>query len=146
MIKRRWHIAGSVLVLGFQLAGCGLTNDVPKPATSKPVVAKPAEDPAKSQRHPPMAVTKPAKPASPDELIGLDESGVRKVLGSPAETRNDNAARILSYRHSAGCALDVIFFMDLKAGDLRVLSYQWNSDGARSRDAASCYAELRVTS
>ena len=144
MIKRRWHIAGSVLVLGFQLAGCGLTNDVLKPATSKPVVAKPAEDPAKSQRHPPMAVTKPAKPASPDELIGLDESGVHKLLGSPAEMRNENAARILSYR-SVGCALDVILFMDMKAGDLRVLSYQWTGDGSRPHEASRCYAELHVT-
>ena len=147
MIKRRWHLAGSALALGFLLAGCGLMNDAPKPETSKPVVvAKSVEEPAKPQRHPTMAVTKPAKPPSPDELIGLDENGVRKFLGSPAETRNDNAARILSYRRSAGCALDVIFFMDLKAGDLRVLSYQWNGDGTRRRDAASCYAELHVTS
>jgi len=147
MITRRWHIAGSVLVLGLQLGGCGLTSDAPKPAASNPVVAKPVEkveESGKSQRHPPSA-TKPAKPPSPDELIGLDESGVRKLLGSPAETRNDNAARILSYRRSVSCALDVILFMDLKVGDLRVLRYQWNSNGSRPREASRCYAELHVT-
>jgi hypothetical protein len=146
MITRRWHIAGSVLVLGLQLGGCGLTNDAPKPETSNPVVAKPVEkvgEPAKSQRHPPSA-PKPPKAPSPDELIGLDESGVHKLLGSPAEMRNDNAARILSYR-SVGCALDVILFMDLKAGDLRVLSYQWTGDGSRPHEASRCYAELHVT-
>jgi len=102
------------------------------------------EESGKSQRHPPSA-TKPAKPPSPDELIGLDESGVRKLLGAPVETRNDNAARVLSYRRSVGCALDVIFFMDMKAGDLRALSYRWIGDGNRPREAASCYAELHVT-
>jgi len=146
MITRRWHIAGSVLVLGLELGGCGLTDDVPKPATSTPLVTKPVgkvEEPAKSPQHPPSA-TKPAKPPTPEELIGLGESDVRKLLGAPAETRDDNAARILSYR-SVGCAFDVIFFMDLKAGDLRVLSYQWNNDGARTHAAKSCYAQLRVT-
>jgi hypothetical protein len=81
MITRRWHIAGSVLVLSLQLSGCGLTNDAPKPAASNPVVAKvveKAEEPAKSQRHPPSAPKQPKAP-SPDELIGLDESGVHKL-------------------------------------------------------------------
>ena len=149
MITRQWYIVGSVLALSFQLGGCGLTNDPPKPVASNPVVSKPAEKaetPQQPVRHPPSAMPKPAKPSSPDDLIGLDENGVRKVLGSPVETRNDNAARILVYRHSVGCALDVILFMDLKAGDLRVLSYQWNGGGAKPREATKCYAELQVTS
>jgi metal-dependent amidase/aminoacylase/carboxypeptidase family protein len=77
-------------------------------------------------------------------LVGLDEGGVRKLLGAPAETRTDGAARILAYR-AASCGLDVIFFMDVKAGDLRVVSYQWDDNGGtRPQVAKGCYAEFRV--
>ncbi len=149
MIIRQWHIAGSVLVLAFQLGGCGLINDLSNPAASKPMASKPAEkseEPLPPRRHPSPPSTKLAKVPSPDDLIGLDETGVRKLLGVPTVTRNDNAARIFSYHHSIGCTLDVIFFMDMKAGDLRVLSYQWNGGGAKPREPTKCYAELQVTS
>jgi hypothetical protein len=122
----------------------------PSPPPSQPVVAKPvekpAEPPAKPQRHPSSTAPKPAKApaASPEELIGLDESGVRKLLGAPAEIGTAGAARILSYR-SVTCTLDVLFFMDLKAGDLRVASYEWDNGGNRPQPAKGCYSELRVT-
>lgn len=157
MIMRRRLVAdimnaGPALVLCFQLGACALLEETPAPAatpSSAPVVAapveKPAAPPAKVERRPPPPTRQPkAPPASPDELVGLDEGGVRKLLGAPAETRTDGAARILSYR-SVGCTLDVIFFMDLKAGDLRVLSYQWdNTPGNRTQAIKGCYSELRV--
>jgi len=126
------------------------TSVPPTPPPAPPVVAKPvekpAEPPAKPQRHPSSAAAKPAKaPApSPEELIGLDESGVRKLLGAPAEIETNGAARILSYR-SATCTLDVLFFMDMRAGDFRVASYEWDSSGSRPQAAKGCYSELRVT-
>jgi len=120
----------------------------PPPPPSNPVmtkpVEKPVEPPAKPQRR--WTVAKPAKapPPSPEELVGLDESGVRKLLGAPAEMRTDGAARILSYR-SVTCTLDVLLFMDLKAGDFKVASYEWDNSGSRPQAAKGCYAELRVT-
>lgn len=157
MIMRRRLAADIVktlpaLALCLQLAACaqqdvGHPPDVTPPA--KPVVAAPVEKPAvlpaKPQHQASPPVARPAKtpPASPEELVGLGESGVRTLLGAPAETRTDGAARIFTY-HSAACSLDVIFFMDLMAGDLRVLSYQWNGNGGRMQTAKSCYPELRV--
>ncbi|PKU25582.1 hypothetical protein [Telmatospirillum siberiense] len=157
MIMRRWLHArivttGTAVVLCAQLGACALLHDEPsepaapppppKPTAEAPTV-KPAPSPAKPEKRTASPTTRQAKapPASPEELIGLDETGVRKFLGSPAETRTDGAARILSYR-SVGCTLEVIFFLDLKAGDLRVLNYQW--DGNRTQAAKGCYSELRV--
>ncbi len=142
--------AGPPLALCFQLGACALPDRDPAPPPPSPPVAaapvdKPTPPPPKAERRSPPAAARQSKapPASPDELVGLDEGGVRKLLGAPAETRTDGAARILSYR-SVGCTLEVIFFMDLKAGDLRVLDYQWDSSGNRTQAAKGCYPELRV--
>lgn len=155
MIMRRRTVAlfvkaGPALALCLRLGACTPLEDQPAPATPPPPIVtapveKPPLPPAKVERRPSSVPTRQPKtpPASPDELVGLDEGGVRKLLGAPAETRTDGAARILSYR-SVGCTLDVIFFMDLKAGDLRVLSYQWDSSGNRNQSIKGCYPELRV--
>lgn len=152
---RRWLHARIIKTaiaasLCAQLGACALRDEAsspPPPPPSQPAAAAPAEKPAAAPAKPEKRVnaqtTKHAKtpPASADELIGLDEAGVRKLLGPPAETRTDGAARILSYR-SVGCTLEVIFFLDLKADDLRVLNYQW--DGNKTQIAKGCYSELRV--
>jgi hypothetical protein len=145
--------AGSALLLCFQLGACALLEEEPAPKTPpppKPAVSTPAPvpvlPPVKPERQTTGPATRPTKPppTSPDELVGLDEGGVRRLLGMPTEIRTDGAARILSYR-SVACTLDVIFFLDLKAGDLRVLSYQLDNNPNRTQAAKGCYAEMRVT-
>ncbi len=135
--------------MGIQLAGCSfLPNaDAPStaPARSAPPVSsgKPVKPPASASASRPAPVKPGSKaPANPEELVGLDEDGVRKLLGSPANTRNDGAARILTYRTSR-CALDVILFFDVNAGNLRVLSYQLDEGRARPAVDKRCYGEFR---
>jgi hypothetical protein len=125
------------------LAACGLTGGDKPPPPSRP--AEPHPSPAAATRPvvpppPPRPATQSAKPtpSSPDELVGLSEDGVRKLLGGPVEARADGAARILAYRAGA-CALDVILFMDVTQGELRVLSYDLKSPAAHG-----CYASLRA--
>jgi hypothetical protein len=145
-------IPGSILVLCLWLVACVQGDETPLPAAispSKDVSAQPSEkqvEPPKLQRRAPPPALKPGKTPlpSPEELVGLDETGVRKILGAPSETRTDGAARILTYR-SVSCVLDVILLMDLKAGDLRVASYQWvENGGSRPSGSKGCYGELRV--
>lgn len=143
-------IAGPVVALCAALGACALPDEAPPPPASPPktpAVSAPVERPPAPPVKPEKRMNQPAArqkapTASPDELIGLDEAGVRKLLGPPAETKTDGAAKILAYR-SVGCTLEVVFFLDLKAGDLRVLDYQW--DGNKVQAAKGCYAELRVS-
>lgn len=131
------------------LAGCSYLGIEPPANPFRPEVA-PTSPPAATKATPatPPATTRPpaahrqVKPvATPAELVGLDEAEVRNLLGNPAEARSEGAARILSYRN-AQCALDVILFLDVKAGDLRVLSYQLN-DTPRPAAGPACYDGLR---
>lgn len=131
------------LALALSLAACGqLSENTPPAASSAPAA------PAKHAPTAPRPVAKPSatpedpvvKPsATPEELIGLDEPAVQKLLGAPIEAHDDGPARVLSYR-ARGCSLDVIFFLDLKAGALRVASYQLEPP-VRPK---SCYNELRT--
>jgi hypothetical protein len=136
------------LATSLTLAACETPQEpppAPQPVALQPPpqpVEKPAP-PAAKPAHPP-APHRPAKPQAhtPDELVGLDENGVRRFLGAPAEIGTDGPARILSYR-APSCALDVVLFMDVKAGDLRVLSYQWADASAKPAGPKTCYTLLR---
>lgn len=143
----------SALCVG--LSACAL----PWPATPEPAIpatVPPAKPPPPDEGRAPARThaartTSPARAnkaperrnaVTPDELIGLDEAGVRSLLGDPGEARSEGVARILSYRGKGSCALDVIFFMDVKAGGLRVLSYRMKDAQSRAADRA-CYVALR---
>jgi hypothetical protein len=96
---------------------------------------------------PPVPPPKPPAPHQseksvyvPDELIGLDQPGVVKLLGYPMDSRNEGAARVLTYR-GRNCQLDVILFLDVKSGTERVLSY--DQQPSAGKNAAACYAALR---
>jgi hypothetical protein len=132
------------------LAGCVDQKDAappPPPASAAlPVPATPevkAPDPV----IPPVPPPKPPIPRQPektlyvpDELIGLDQPGVVKLLGFPMDSRNEGAARVLTYR-GKNCQLDVILFLDVKSGLERVLSY--DQQPSAGKNAAACYAALR---
>lgn len=128
------------LALAIGLTACSqIPGTAPSPSPSAPAPA-PAPAPV-TVKHP--AAAPPARPvakpsATADELVGLDEGEVRKRLGTPAEARDEGPARILAYK-GHGCALDVILLMDVKAGTLRVATYE--VDGAKP--AGSCYSELK---
>ena len=134
------------------LAGCAdLRDDGPPPpppqaeqiALLPPIPAEPEPAglvPPVPQRKPPMPKLPEKALYFPDELIGLDNPGVVKLLGNPLDSRNEGAAHVLTYR-GKNCQLDVIFFLDVKTGTERVLSF--DQQPAAGRTAATCYAALR---
>ena len=150
--SRRYMI---VLAVGLQLAACATAPETTSaahppppapPAAWTPAVPPPKPAPQPPSKRIPVPPPKPAppEPGNPDELINLNEEAVIRLLGPPATTHNDGAARILSYQ-SDGCGLDVILFLDVKDGTLRVLSYQLNDSRGQGAKVAACYDELRST-
>lgn len=136
------------LSLSLLLAACNAAGSGNAPST--PTAAKPQAS-TNTAKAPPAGPPPAPRPGSAkagastgtlDELVGLDEDGVHKLLGTPAGVRSEGAARILSYK-AGTCALDVILFLDVKGGDLRVLSYELDSGSPRPAKARACYGELR---
>lgn len=149
-MRRIRHIA---VMLGLlSIAGCADHTPVTAPPSQPPaevpppppVVSPPQLIPPVPPPKPPVPPkTQPEKPPVPTaaELIGLDRDGVTRLLGDPADTRNEGAARVLTYRGKANCQLDVIFFLDVKTGTERVLSFEQQPDSGKH--GAACYAALR---
>ena len=132
------------------LAGCVDQKDAAPPP---PPVVVPQSVPPTPEVAPPPSVVPPVPPPKPpvpklpektvyvpDELIGLDQVAVVKLLGSPLDSRNEGAAHVLTYR-GKNCQLDVILFLDVKSGTERVLSY--DQQPSAGRNAAACYAAIR---
>ena len=131
------------------LAGCadkeGAAPPPPPPPAPAPLPAPETSMPA--PLIPPVPPPKPPVPKLPDktvyvpdELIGLDQPGVLKLLGSPMDSRNEGTAHVLTYR-GKNCQLDVILFLDVKSGTEWVLSY--DQQPSTGKNATACYAALR---
>lgn len=140
-----------IALLGvLYLAGCENPRHAASPLPPQPIslpVPPAPEVTAPQPAVPPVPPPKPPAPRQPektvyvpDELIGLDQTGVVKLLGYPMDSRNEGAARVLTYR-GKNCQLDVILFLDVKSGTERVLSYDQQPSAGRT--AAACYAGLR---
>ena len=132
------------------LAGCAEPKDAappPLPPLAPLPVPPTPEVKAPETVIPPVPPPKPPLPRQPektvyvpDELIVLDQPAVMKLLGSPIDSRNEGAARVLTYR-GKNCQLDVILFLDVKSGTERVLSY--DQQPTAGKNAAACYAAIR---
>ncbi len=139
-----------IALLGvLYLAGCADKEDValPPPPPPAPLPAPEPEAPEPPTLIPPVPPHKPPIPKLPektvylpDELIGLDQPGVTRLLGNPVDSRDEGAAHVLTYR-GKNCQLDVILFLDVKSGTERVLSY--DQQPSAGKVAAACYAALR---
>ena len=141
----------TIALLGvLYLAGCEDPRHAAPPPSPTPVslpaplTPEVAAPPAMAPPVPPPKPPLPRQPEKtlyiPDELIGLDQPGVVKLLGYPMDSRNEGAARVLTYR-GKNCQLDVILFLDVKSGTERVLSY--DQQPSAGKNAAACYAALR---
>lgn len=150
-MRRSRHV---VLLLGLlSVAGCVDRNSTTAPPSQAPAEAPPPPPPVVSppQLIPPVPPPKPPAPPKPAldkspaptaaELIGLDRDGVSRLLGDPADSRTEGAARVLTYRGKSNCQLALIFFLDVKTGAERVLSYEQQPDSGKH--GAACYAALR---
>lgn len=141
-----------IALLGvLSLGGCKEWQEEPPPPPAP--VPLPVPAPPTPEVSPPATVVPPVPPPKPpvpklpekivyfpDELIGLDQNAVVKLLGSPLDSRNEGAAHVLTYR-GKNCQLDVILFLDVKSGTERVLSY--DQQPSAGKIAAACYAALR---
>lgn len=147
--------------VAVMLGGCMSVGDRPsvpvKPAPaapapaaiaefSPPVVATPAVPPTPAPR--PRRVVRETKPISeqatlrdklvlidPDKLIGMDPRGVQKLLGAPAQVKNDDLSREWVYA-SPGCSFRVFFYPNLNSASFRVLKYGSSGDGGELLDVS----------
>jgi len=119
-----------VLLLGA-CSGADLPPDGdgdPEAGAKTPVVTAP---PA---RRPEVARTEPkvdpgstaAERYHPRQLIGLDRTQLRKLLGFPDEVRDEASSLIWSFQ-GRECVLDVALYSSVEGADLRVLQYNVES-------------------
>ena len=81
---------------------------IKKASRVKPVSRAPSQDKAAA--------------IDPDSLIGMEPSEVRKILGTPARTRNDQLPREWIYG-TQRCSFRVFFYPNLNTASFRVLKY-----------------------
>ena len=147
----------SALTLGFvalSLGGCmslaektppssaelrGSVAEVEPPAE---LVVAPPEEPAPRIKK--VSRVKPASRApsqdkaaaiDPDKLIGMGPSDVRKLLGTPARTRNDQLPREWVYG-TGRCSFRVFFYPNLNTASFRVLKYGSNDGNGELIDTS----------
>jgi len=119
---------------------------------ARPPAAKPADAklPAGVSAVPPRPAPAPAEEggggadrpqlAKLDDLVGLDEAGVQRLLGRPQGVRQQVPATVWTYL-TDGCRLDLFFFHNLKAQRLQTLTYEVSSRKAAA-DAGACRKEF----
>jgi hypothetical protein len=155
----------AIIILALALlAGCQLVPAEPRePAASTPAngaVATqiPNTDAPKTRsvaRRPDDGEPRRARPAAPpapeplamdpDKLIGMSQEETTAILGRPVSVANLAPATVWSYR-SAGCELDVFFYMDLGARMFRVLAYEMKAIRQDAQAERNCVGRIRAAS
>ena len=79
-------------------------------------------------------------PSQP-ELIGLDQSGAMHLLGPATEKSDEPPATVWRYK-TAGCELDLFFYLDLRSGRMRTLHYSFKGEGAEVARRQECWRSL----
>jgi hypothetical protein len=153
---------GCVTILAMTLEGCMTLGDSvppsPEPAVPPPVAlaAPPQEEPAPKPEPKPVPKKKArprAEPASrveqhptidPKTLIGLDQAGVRRILGSPSGVKSDNLSLTWIYRASS-CSMQVVFYPSLEDASFHVLKFSGsNKDGSPSPPSDACVNRILI--
>jgi hypothetical protein len=146
--------AAAVGLVAITLSGCMTLGDNPTPPVepapapvaelAPAVVPQPAPTPAPR----PKRIARETKPIpelralrdklvliDPHSLIGMDTKGVQKLLGTPAQVRNDDLSREWVYA-SPGCSFRVFFYPNLNSASFRVLKYGSNGDSGELLDVS----------
>jgi hypothetical protein len=76
----------------------------------------------------------------PQELIGLDHTALRRVLGKPAQTRNEMTAQVWQYV-TGDCVVDLYLYDD-ESGALKVTYVEARSRTAEPTPTARCLKSL----
>jgi hypothetical protein len=82
-----------------------------------------------------------ASPPQIDELIGLDESGIRSVLGNPTSREDHAPTKRWVYRLKQ-CTMNVTFYPEVETRQFHALNYEVNSDDGSAKRQQSCVAEF----
>ena len=148
-----WRIAALGIVLGTMLSGCaGVKNwlspkevAVQPPPTSQqpaPQPAPPAPKPRRQVRET-HEVKEPEKVASidPNNLIGLDPSGVQHLLGAPSNVSKGDPSLVWTY-NGQSCSFQIIFYPDIKTAAFHALKY--NGGGNNNDQAENVQACIRT--
>ena len=107
--------------------------------------SKPTEGAAGPESSPPSSdLTSPGRQGqipSQAELIGLDQSGVLRLLGPATEKSDEPPATVWRYK-TASCELDLFFYLDLRSGNMRTLHYAFKGEGAQVARRQECWRSL----
>ncbi len=140
-----------MLLTAVALAGCVAppaqerrAADAASPSR-KDAVAAIAQAPRQQAALPPVPVPPPrerqAGVVAPERLVGLGEADVRALIGEPASVREEAPALVWRYA-SAGCGLEVFFYMDLASQTFRALSYELKPKVPHGLAGSACLASL----
>jgi hypothetical protein len=138
----------------FLLAACQVPQHALKTATTAaPTQAEPADTakPTIAPQPTPLAAT-PAVAhgdailptamrlsGDPKELLGLDHSSIRRVLGKPAQVRHELSAQVWQYV-TGDCVVD-LYLYDLEGG-LKVTYVEARSRSAETAPTGRCLKSL----
>ncbi len=147
--------AAAVGLVAITLSGCMALGDTPalpvEPAPAPVAEFAPAvvaQPPPPTPAPRPKRVARETKPIpelralrdkliqiDPHSLIGMDTRGVQKLLGTPAQVRNDDLSREWVYA-SPGCSFRVFFYPNLNSASFRVLKYGSSGDSGEVLDVS----------
>lgn len=158
---RRAALASLVAVL----AACAQEAPTPPPAPAPvtqpvppPVVKRRPPAQAKKKTTPPLreeaGPPEPAGPTQPqqeasiapqpapavpstNELVGLDEQRATQLLGPATVTDTKSPATVWHYK-SSRCELDLAFYMEMRSGRKRTLSYDFKGDAQTPEQRRAC--------
>ncbi len=107
---------------------------------SPPVTIPPLPKP-KHQDREPKEVEKVAT-IDPNRFIGLDPSGVAKLLGPPSTVAKGDPSLVWTYV-AAGCAFRIFFYPDLKTASFHALKYGgFGGNGEQISLSQSCIRNI----
>lgn len=82
---------------------------------------------------------------APERLVGKSEDDIRRLIGEPANVREEPPAVVWNYS-SAGCGLSVFFYMDMASQTFRALTYDLKPKQPGGLVGGACLASLRPAS
>lgn len=151
----------AVLLIAAALGGCSYLGIGTEPGGGTAGERPPVEKPGATAARPPLPVPPPTErppaeqssieppppteqppPIAPERLVGLTEDQTRALIGSPAAVRDEPPAKVWTYG-SAGCGLDVFFYLDLASKTFKALTYEVTPKGAHGLQGSACLASLQ---
>ncbi len=76
------------------------------------------------------------------QLIGLDQSAAKRLLGTATEQSEAPPATVWRYR-SPTCELALFFYLDLRSGKMRTLHYAFKDDQGTQEECLRSLVALR---